>query len=725
MKERTGTRAELHLHTIYSTKDGMMPMRDIAIRAKEMGLSAVAITDHGNVQGFPDAEHASKKYGIKIIYGMECDCIDDLGGNEISFNITLLVKNKTGLKNLYQLISLSHMHNCCEEPPIPKSLLVEHREGLLIGSCCNNGEIINALDNGYDDETLLDAAQFYDYFEIAPRKEKKEINLRISEMAEKLDKPVIATSNARYLTQDYALSHKILRHCFKKLEDKNEWQHFRSTEEMLDNFSYLGEELCYKAVITNTQLLTDMCEEFDLFPDGRHFPDIKDSAINVTALCNEKIHQLYGENPPTEVLDRLQAELDIILPNRYDSIYMLTRALAVHSLSQGYPVGIRGVGGNSFVSFLLGITDFNPLPPHKRCSCGYADFINNNTVCLICGKDMMADGFDLPYEAFLGLAEDPKVPDFDLDIPKNCWKSTEKLLKDMFGEDRIFYTGVTKCLYESVARQMVRTYASDKNIPFSRNEIERIAEQLTGIRIKDDFHISGHVIIPRNMEVTDFCPIQHCNGRPTVTTQFEYHYMMHVLYKADLFIDKNFDLLQGFAEDTGVDWRSIPLDDEETFELIRSGDVDGIPELHTEYARRMVKDLQPVNFDDLVRIVCFGHDSDAWRDNAELLISNGISLKDTISSREDVMLYLLDKGMDRKLAYRIMEKVRKGMGLSSQHEDAMRDLEVPEWYIESCNKVRYLFPKAHCISSVLFAYRMAWYRAHFPEMYTKPIYVRI
>lgn len=724
MKERTGTRAELHLHTIYSAKDGMLHIYDAAKKAKEMGLSAVAITDHGNVQGFPDAEHAAKKYGIKIIYGMECDCIDDLSEAKTPFCVTLLVKNNTGLKNLYQLISLSHMRNCCEEPPIPKKLLIEHRDGLLIGACCNDGELINALTDGCDDEVLLDAAQFYDYFEIAPRKDMQEINLRIAEMAEKLDKPVIATGDARYLTQEYALGHKILRHCFGEPEAKNEWQHFRSTEELLNTFSYLGEDLCYKAVVTNTQLLADMCEEFDLFPDGRHFPDIKDSAENLTALCQEKIHQLYGENPPTEVLDRLQTELDIILPNKYDSIYMLTRVLALHSLSQGYPVGIRGVGGNSFVSFLLGITDFNPLQPHKRCSCGHADFISNDTVCPICGEDMIADGFNLPYEAFLGISEDPKVPDFDLDIPKNCWKSTEKLLKDMFGDDHVFYAGVVKGLYDSVARQMVRTYASDKNIPFSRNEIERLTEQLRGIRIKDDFRISSHVIIPRGMEVTDFCPIQHCNGRPTVMTQFEYHYMMDALYKADLFIDKNSDILHEFAEDTGVDWRSIPLDDKETFELICSGDVDGIPELHTEYARQMVKTLQPATFDDLVRIVCFGHDTDAWKDNAEVLIKNGIPLKDTISSREDVMLYLIDRGMDRKLAYRIMERVRKGQGLTPQYEESMRNIGVPDWYINSCNKVRYLFPKAHCISSVLFAYRMAWYKAHFPEMYTRPVYIR-
>jgi DNA polymerase-3 subunit alpha (Gram-positive type) len=688
-------------------------------------------------------------------------------------HIILLAKSQAGIKNLYKLITKSHLDHFNRYPIIPKSLIVSHREGLLVGSACESGEVFSAVAEGYSRLEQRRLAEFYDYLEIQPicnnsfmldgdRPKAKNIeelqnfNRRIIALGQETEKPVVATCDAHFIEPEEEIFRRILLFS-KGFEDADRDLplYFRTTEEMLDEFGYLGEETAYEIVVTNTRRIADMCDVVRPLPPAKtlYTPKIDNSAEDLKKIVYARMKELYGLTPPALVIKRVEAELGDILDRGYDVIYMSAQKLVADSLAHGYLVGSRGSVGSSVVAYLSGITEVNALPAHYRCpTCGNADFEAGrgygcgadmpDSVCPLCGDIYQKDGFDIPFETFLGFGGD-KVPDIDLNFSGEYQANAHKFTNELFGSDHVFRAGTIGTVAEKTAYGYVKKYLESLGKTISRAEENRLAQGCVGVKRTTGQHPGGLVVIPQDMEITDFCPAQHpADDRESgiITTHFEYHCMEDNLLKLDELGHDDPTMIKMLEDLTGSNAREIPLDDPETMAIFKSpeplslqrGDAVigetgsiGIPEFGTGFTRQMLVDTQPDKFDTLVRLSGFSHGTDVWLGNAKDIILNGVAtIGDTIGCRDDIMLYLISKGMEEKAAFKIMESVRKGRGLPEGAEDKMKTAGVPEWYITSCKKIKYLFPKAHAVAYVMMAFRIAWFKVHEPLAFYSAYFYR-
>ena len=682
--------------------------------------------------------------------------------NRFPKHIILLAKNKAGLKNLYQLISLSNLKYFKRVPIIPKSELIAHREGLIIGSACEAGELFRAVADHKDWEELKRIASFYDYLEIQPicnnrfmlregaarsEEELRDFNRTIVRLGEELGKRVVATGDVHFQEpEDEVYRHILL--ASKKFPDANAPLpiYFRTTDEMLKEFQYLGKEKAYEVVVTNTRAIADQIESIELLPKGKLFPPrLENFREDLNRLVWDKVHELYGDEPPKLIKDRLDIELGGIL-GKYDVVYMSAQKLVQRSLECGYLVGSRGSVGSSLVAYMSGITEVNSLPPHYRCpKCRHSEFITDGSYgcgadmpdknCPECGTKYVKDGFDIPFETFLGFGGG-KVPDIDLNFSGEYQARAHRHAIEMFGETQVFRAGTIGTLAEKTAFGFVKKYLEENGIQSGAAEIDRLTAGCVGVRRTTGQHPGGLVVVPDDLEIEDFCPVQHpadAEDSDTITTHFEYHCMEDNLLKLDMLGHDDPTMIRMLEDLTGMNARTIPLDDPDTMSIFTSSKVLGfenddllgptgavaIPEFNTRFTRQMLIDTQPKDFNTLVRLSGFSHGTDVWLGNArELIVSGTASVLETVGCRDDIMLYLISMGLDPKMSFKIMEAVRKGKvkkgGFQDGWVEAMQEHDVPEWYIESLAKIGYLFPKAHAVAYVMMAFRIAWFKVHEP-----------
>ncbi len=674
-------------------------------------------------------------------------------------HIILLVKDKTGLKNLYKIISESHLKYFKRFPLVPKTLLNKYREGLIVGSACENSELFSAVVGGKSWQDLRNIAEYYDFLEIQPVcnnmfmlrrgmakdvEQLRDFNRTMVRLGKEMGKPVCATGDVHFLEPEDEVYRRILL-ATKKFEDCDEPLpiYFKTTDEMLEEFSYLGQEDCYDVVIRNTNLIADMCQEIELLPKGKLFPPkLENSDGELKELVWGKVHRLYGENPPEIVTERVNKEMESILGRHYDVIYMSAQKLVADSLAHGYLVGSRGSVGSSLVAYMSGITEVNSLAPHYRCpKCKHTDFEAGkeygcgadmpDAVCPVCGEKYEKDGFNIPFETFLGYGG-KKVPDIDLNFSGEYQAKAHRYTFELFGEDHVFRAGTIGTVAEKTAYGYVKKYLEERGRHVTKAEELRLAQGCVGIKRTTGQHPGGMVVVPGDMEIYDFCPIQHPaddTGTDIITTHFEYHCMEDNLLKLDMLGHDDPTIIRMLEDLTGVDAKKIPLDDQDTMSLFTTSRALGfendpilgptgacaIPEFGTKFVRGMLIDTQPTEFDTLLRISGFSHGTDVWLGNARDLITSGTcSVHEAIGCRDDIMLYLIGKDMDMERSFTIMEAVRKGKGLKPEWEQEMKEHGVPQWYIDSCNKIKYMFPKAHAVAYVIMAFRIAWFKVHRP-----------
>ena len=692
-----------------------------------------------------------------------------------SRHMIILVKNKTGLKNLYELVSQSYLKYFYKTPTMPKSVLMQYREGLIFGSACGMGELYGAVMHGASDSELRRIASFYDYLEIQPLGNNgflvdngavsdisvlQDYNRRIIEIGRQLNKPVVAASDVHFLDAEDEQYRKILQ-AAKKFSDADRGCpiYFRTTDEMLAEFDYLGEETARQVVIENPRAIADSVDDIELLPKDLYPPKIENSARDLRDLVYGKMTDIYGEDPPEIVKSRVDTELTTILDHNYDVIYMSAQKLVQNSLEHGYLVGSRGSVGSSIVAYMSGITEVNSLPPHYVCpKCKHSEFITDGSFgcgadmppknCPDCGTLMRQDGFDIPFETFLGFPGNEKTPDIDLNFSGEYQAQAHKYTEELFGSDHVFRAGTIGTLAEKTAYGYVKKYLEERDITVTKVEENRLAKGLVGVKRTTGQHPGGLVVIPQDMDVTDFCPVQHPADDPKsgiITTHFEYHCMESNLLKLDELGHDDPTMIRMLEDATGVNAREILLSDPDTMKIFttptvlglpeddeiigKTGSI-GIPEFGTGFTRQMLVDTQPTQFDTLVRLSGFSHGTDVWAGNIRDLIVNGIAtVNETVGCRDDIMLYLIQKGMEPSLAFKTMEAVRKGKVKKSGEfpgdaEAQMRSLDVPEWYIESCRKIAYLFPKAHAVAYVMMAFRIAWFKVHEPLAFYSAYFYR-
>ncbi len=684
------------------------------------------------------------------------------GGNRHPKHIIILAKNKLGLKHLYQLVSASNLKHFKRFPIIPKTELVKHREGLIIGSACEAGELFRAVAENKDRAELKRIASFYDYLEIQPicnnmfmlrngtvqsEEELREFNRTIVSLGRELGKPVCATGDVHFQEpEDEVYRHILL--ASKKFADADAPLpiYFKTTEEMLAEFAYLGEAEAHRVVIDDPRAIADRIEEIELLPPGQLFPPrLENSEQELHDMVWRKCHELYGDEPPQLIVDRLNVELKSIL-GKYDVVYMSAQKLVQRSLENGYLVGSRGSVGSSLVAYMSGITEVNSLPPHYRCpKCKNTEFVTDGSygcgadmpdkVCPVCGEKYVKDGFDIPFETFLGYGGG-KVPDIDLNFSGEYQARAHQHAIEMFGKTQVFRAGTIGTLAEKTAFGMVKKYLEERGETASNAELDRLTLGCVGVRRTTGQHPGGLVVVPDDMDVEDFTAVQHPADDPnseTVTTHFEYHCMEDNLLKLDMLGHDDPTMIKMLEDLTGVNARAIPLDDPDTMSIFTSSKVLGfendeilgptgavaIPEFNTRFTRGMQMDTMPKDFNTLVRLSGFSHGTDVWLGNArDLIVGGTASVLETVGCRDDIMLYLISMGLEPKMSFKIMEAVRKGKvkkgGFQEGWEEAMREHQVPDWYIGSLAKIGYLFPKAHAVAYVMMAFRIAWFKVHEP-----------
>ena len=681
-------------------------------------------------------------------------------GDRHARHIILFAKNQVGLRNLYHLISDANLKYFKRVPRIPKSELLKLREGLIIGSACEAGELFQAILAHKSEDELKRIASFYDFLEIQPlsnnrfmlekglaqsEEELRNFNRTVVRLGEELGKPVVATGDVHFLNpEDEVFRHILLATKGFDDADKPNPLYFRTTDDMLREFAYLGEEKAREVVVTNPNMIADMCEKLRPVPHNLFAPKIENSVEDLKSLVYGKFHRLYGENPPELMVKRVETELNDIINCHYDVIYISAQRLVQNSLEHGYLVGSRGSVGSSIVAYMSGITEVNSFPPHYRCpnpECKYTTFDVPkgfecgadlpDAVCPKCGSQFEKDGFNIPFETFLGFGGD-KVPDIDLNFSGEYQANAHAYCTEMFGKSHVFRAGTIGTVAEKTAFGYVKKYLEERGKTASNSEKARLAAGCVGVRRTTGQHPGGLVVIPQENEIWDFCPVQHPADDPNsdqITTHFEYHSMEENLLKLDMLGHDDPTMIRMMEDMTGVDAKTIPLDDKKTMSIFTSSKVLGyeddpilgptgavaVPEFNTRFTRGVLLDTKPEKFDFLVRISGYTHGTDVWLGNAkELIVSGTARVDQTIGCRDDIMIYLISCGMPEKRSFKIMESVRKGRGLPDGAEEEMRAAGVPGWYIDSCKKIKYLFPKAHAVAYVMMAFRIAWFKVYHP-----------
>lgn len=759
-------RVELHCHTKMSAMDGMNEAANIVKTAEKWGHRAVAITDHGVVQAFPEASHAAGD--IKVLYGCEGYLVDDTGliseDGTIDYksrktnHIIIFARNRQGLLNLYKLVSLSHLKYFYKRPRIPRSVLMAHREGLILGSACEAGELYGAVRRGASDEELEKIAEFYDYLEIQPlinnrfmindgivenQEVLKDFNRRIVALGEKTGKPVVATCDAHYFDEEEALYRQILMagQGYKDAES-SEGLYFRTTNEMMEEFAYLGEETAYKVVIENTNLIADMIEPLMPVPKGKFPPKIDGAEDYLRKVCRERSTAMYGDPLPDVIQERLDKELNSIIDNGYAVMYRSAEMLVQKSLSEGYLVGSRGSVGSSFAATMSGITEVNPLPAHYLCpSCKNIEWGDStqydcgidmpDKVCPVCGTPYNKEGFTIPFETFLGF-EANKEPDIDLNFAGEYQGKAQKYVEDIFGAENVYKAGTIGTIKGNTAYGYVAKYFDEKGKSANKAEMDRLTECCEGVKRTTGQHPGGVIIVPRGHDINEFCPVQHPANdvkSDIITTHFDYHSIDQNLLKLDILGHDAPSMIRQLQDMTGVDPLKVPIKDEKVmtiFNGIEGLDIKdpdykfthgsyAIHEFGTQFVRQMLDDIKPTSIEELVRISGLSHGTDVWLGNAKDLIVNGVTtMKEAIATRDDIMNYLRKHGVPNGDAFTIMEKVRKGKGLTEEQEALMVEHDIPDWYIESCKKIKYMFPRAHAVAYVLMSMREAYYKVYYP-----------
>ena len=784
-------RVELHLHTNMSAMDGMTSAKELVSRAIAWGHKAIAITDHGVVQAFPEACNTAAKAGIKIIYGMEGYLVDDdafyddygFGVDdeipaeyiekvraEKTYHIIIIAKNTQGLKNLYKLITDSNLKFFKRRPRIPRHRLMQFREGLIIGSACEAGELYRALVDQKSDEDILRIASFYDYLEIQPNgnnafmlrsqderyerfktvEDLENVDRQIIHIADKLGKMVVATCDVHFIDPGNAVFREILMTSMGFSDASQQAPlYFRTTEEMLAEFAYLGEETAKEVVITNPNKIADLCESgMTPFPRGTFPPSLEGADEDLTRICWERTKKDYGDPVPENVAKRLEKELKSIISNGFGVLYMIAQKLVQNSEEHGYYVGSRGSVGSSFVAHAAGISEVNPLPPHYICKkCKHSEFFMDGSVgsgydlppkdCPNCGIPMHRDGHDIPFETFLGFKGD-KQPDIDLNFSGEYQFYAHRYTEELFGIDHTFKAGTIVTIADKTAYGFVKKWLEVKGITVNRAEEDRLTKGCTGVKRTTGQHPGGMVVVPASNDAEDFTPIQHPADDVSGglrTTHFDFHSLHDTILKLDNLGHDVPTLYRHLEDSTGINVFDVDICDPKLYELLTSPEPLGVtaeeigcetgtlslPELGTPFVRGMLMEAKPKNFSDMLQISGLSHGTDVWLGNAQELIKNGTcTISEVIGTRDNIMVYLMHKGLEPDMAFKIMEIVRKGNAtklLTEAHIKAMKEHNVPDWYIDSCMKIKYMFPKAHAAAYVSAAMRLAWYKVYKPTEY--------
>jgi len=784
-------RVELHLHTNMSAMDGMTSAKELVSRAIAWGHKAIAITDHGVVQAFPEACNTAAKAGIKIIYGMEGYLVDDdafyddygFGVDdeipaeyiekvraEKTYHIIIIAKNTQGLKNLYKLITDSNLKFFKRRPRIPRHRLMQLREGLIIGSACEAGELYRALVDQKSDEDILRIASFYDYLEIQPNgnnafmlrsqderyerfktvEDLENVDRQIIHIADKLGKMVVATCDVHFIDPGNAVFREILMTSMGFSDASQQAPlYFRTTEEMLAEFAYLGEETAKEVVITNPNKIADLCESgMTPFPRGTFPPSLEGADEDLTRICWERTKKDYGDPVPENVAKRLEKELKSIISNGFGVLYMIAQKLVQNSEEHGYYVGSRGSVGSSFVAHAAGISEVNPLPPHYICKkCKHSEFFMDGSVgsgydlppkdCPNCGIPMHRDGHDIPFETFLGFKGD-KQPDIDLNFSGEYQFYAHRYTEELFGIDHTFKAGTIGTIADKTAYGFVKKWLEVKGITVNRAEEDRLTKGCTGVKRTTGQHPGGMVVVPASNDAEDFTPIQHPADDVSGglrTTHFDFHSLHDTILKLDNLGHDVPTLYRHLEDSTGINVFDVDICDPKLYELLTSPEPLGVtaeeigcetgtlslPELGTPFVRGMLMEAKPKNFSDMLQISGLSHGTDVWLGNAQELIKNGTcTISEVIGTRDNIMVYLMHKGLEPDMAFKIMEIVRKGNAtklLTEAHIKAMKEHNVPDWYIDSCMKIKYMFPKAHAAAYVSAAMRLAWYKVYKPTEY--------
>ena len=761
-------RVELHAHTKSSAMDAVVSAKDLVKQAIKFGHKAIAITDHGCVQAFPEAFHTAGDK-IKILYGCEGYLIEagaPLAKETKRYHIIIIAQNLVGLKNLYKLISASNLEYFYRKPLIPRDMLEKHREGLILGSACEAGEVFRSVLRGDSEEETQRIASFYDYLEIQPIGNNRylvrggtvkdddalrELNKKIVRLGDKMGKKVVATCDVHFLRERDEVFRRILQ-AGQGYNDADIQPplFFRNTEQMLKEFDYLGTEKAYEVVVTNTNYISDLIENIRPVPKGNFPPKIEGSAEDIERIARETAENLYGTPLPDVVEKRLKRELDSVIGNGYADLYNIARLLVKHSREQGYVVGSRGSVGSSFLAFCAQITEVNSLPPHYRCpKCKNTEFVYDEQYdsgcdmpdkkCPVCGSDYVKDGHNIPFETFLGFKGD-KQPDIDLNFSGENQSSAHKYTEEIFGHGYVFRAGTVSTVAEKTAYGYVKKYFETRNMHVHNAEVERLKQGIMKVKTTTGQHPGGVIVLPKGHDIHEFTPIQHPaedTNSEIITTHFDYHSIDENLLKLDILGHDDPTMIKMLKDLTGVEPTEVPLDDKKVMSLFLNTSALGvepkdigsetgtfaIPEFGTKFVRQMLLDTKPTGIGELIRISGLSHGTDVWTNNAQTLVEKGIcTLKNAICCRDDIMIYLINRGLPPARAFTIMEQVRKGKKLKPGDEEEMREHDVPEWYIESCNKIQYMFPRAHAAAYVTMSLRVAYFKVYYPVAFYQSYY---